>query len=81
MAFGAHAGAPGGATMGTFAGGPPRNSADMALPMLPVFRSDTRASQVIEGMWYAWQDSNLRPFAPEANALSKLSYRRTKSAG
>jgi hypothetical protein len=20
--------------------------------------------------WYAWQDSNLRPFAPEANALS-----------
>ena len=22
------------------------------------------------GEWYAWQDSNLRPFAPEANALS-----------
>jgi hypothetical protein len=25
---------------------------------------------VIQGLWYAWQDSNLRPFAPEANALS-----------
>ena len=28
--------------------------------------------------WYARQDSNLRPSAPEADALSRLSYGRTK---
>ena len=30
-------------------------------------------------IWYAREDSNLWPFAPEANALSRLSYGRTKA--
>jgi len=24
----------------------------------------------VKSVWYAWQDSNLRPLAPQANALS-----------
>jgi hypothetical protein len=30
-----------------------------------------------EEKWYAREDSNLWPFAPEANALSRLSYGHT----
>ena len=34
------------------------------------FSNGALSLQLYENKWYAWQDSNLRPFAPEANALS-----------
>lgn len=37
---------------------------------LEISISNFREELLFWGEWYAWQDSNLRPFASEANALS-----------
>jgi site-specific DNA recombinase len=43
-----------------------------AASVYPTYRKpfDLICGAAKTGEWYAWQDSNLRPFAPEANALS-----------
>src|SRR6185437_2486442 len=60
--------------------------AETRLLTAPSLRSPSRAAEHALELsrkknWCAWQDSNLRPLASEANALSRLSYRRADAVG